>query len=97
MSLTINHRNILQKLTGADVYLHPALTASMAENIKDVHDMEIEMTQAMNLRLVKVEEARRRHGKPFAHESGNVWRPRETPVLTEWMANRKHTTGPEAA
>lgn len=36
----------------------------------------------------KLERARRRHGKPFAFESGTTWTPRETPLLTEWMATR---------
>ena len=29
--------------------------------------------------------ARERHGKPFAHEQGSTWVPREVPVLTEWL------------
>lgn len=36
----------------------------------------------------KVEQARKRFGKPFAFESGSPWKPRETPYLTEWMATR---------
>lgn len=81
----------------ADIYLHPNMSAAQAELTKDVCDMQIEMTEAMNLRLVKVEEARRRHGKPFAHEAGNFYRPRETPVLTEWLASRVNGNTPEAA
>lgn len=37
----------------------------------------------------RVSEARCRFGGPFAHESGSKWKPRATPVLTEWLANRK--------
>ena len=36
----------------------------------------------------KVAAARRRFGKPFAHEHGSTWQPRETPLLAEWMARR---------
>lgn len=38
-----------------------------------------------------INRARQRHGKPFAHEPGSDWEPHETPVLTQWMANRKAT------
>jgi len=37
------------------------------------------------VREEKLLEARERHGKPFAHESGSEWKPRAIPVLTEWM------------
>ncbi len=36
----------------------------------------------------KVDLARRRHGKPFAFESGSSWKPREVPLLTEWLSQR---------
>jgi len=36
----------------------------------------------------KVDLARKRHGKPFAHEAGATWRPNETPLLTRWMQTR---------
>ena len=36
----------------------------------------------------KVDLARRRHGKPFAFESGSTWKPSETPLLTRWMQTR---------
>lgn len=35
-----------------------------------------------------IDNARRRFGRPFAHESGTDWKPRETPLLAEWMASR---------
>ena len=35
-----------------------------------------------------VAEARKKHGKPFAHEKGSTFRPRETPLLTEWLSTR---------
>lgn len=35
-----------------------------------------------------IDTARRRFGKKFAHEPGSTWRPRETPLLAEWMAGR---------
>lgn len=35
-----------------------------------------------------VDAARRRHGKPFAHETGTTFKPRSTRLLTEWMATR---------
>lgn len=81
----------------ADIYLHPNMSAEQAEITKDVCDMQAEITAANNIRLVKVEEARRRHGKPFAHEEGSNWRPRETPLLTEWMGQRVKGNSPEAA
>jgi len=37
------------------------------------------------VREEKLLEARERHGKPFAHESGSEWKPRAILVLTEWM------------
>ena len=40
------------------------------------------------VREEKICEARKRHGKPFAHESGAEWKPRAVPVLTEWMQHR---------
>lgn len=33
----------------------------------------------------RVAEARRKHGKPFAHERGSDYKPHEVPVLTRWM------------
>ena len=36
----------------------------------------------------RVEEARRRFGRPFAHEAGNNWGPKTVPLLTEWMQSR---------
>jgi hypothetical protein len=39
-----------------------------------------------------VDAARRRHGKPFATEAGNTHKPRETPLLTAWLANRVKDT-----
>ncbi len=36
----------------------------------------------------KVDLARRRHGKPFAHESGSDWKPHDTPVLIEFLQKR---------
>jgi len=35
-----------------------------------------------------IDAARRRYGKPFATERGNTHRPRETPLLTEWLSQR---------
>ena len=35
-----------------------------------------------------VDAARRRFGKPFATEAGNTHKPRQTPLLTEWLASR---------
>lgn len=32
-----------------------------------------------------VAEARKKHGKPFAHEPGSDYKPHEVPVLTRWM------------
>lgn len=81
----------------AEIYLHPTMSAAQAELVKDATDMQAEITIANNIRLLKVEEARRRHGKPFAHEEGSNWRPRETPLLTEWMGRRVNGNEPEAA
>lgn len=36
----------------------------------------------------RIAKARERFGRPFAHEHGATWRPRETPLLAEWMAGR---------
>jgi hypothetical protein len=32
--------------------------------------------------------ARKRHGKPFAYEPNSEWKPRQVPLLTEWMQNQ---------
>ena len=39
-------------------------------------------------RLEKLHTARQRHGKPFAFESGSNWKPRQVPLLTEWLQSR---------
>jgi hypothetical protein len=39
-------------------------------------------------RTEAVQAARKRFGKPFAHEPGSNYEPRATRVLTEWMAKR---------
>ena len=36
----------------------------------------------------RVEEARKRFGKPFAHEQGTTWKRPVTPILTQWMQSR---------
>ena len=41
------------------------------------------------VREEKICEARKRHGKPFAHEAGSEWKPRAVPVLTEWLQSQK--------
>ena len=41
------------------------------------------------VREEKICQARERHGKPFAHESGSEWVPRAVPVLTEWLQSQK--------
>jgi hypothetical protein len=40
------------------------------------------------VRAEKVLMARQRHGKPFAFESGAAWKPRQVPLLTEWLQSR---------
>jgi hypothetical protein len=40
-----------------------------------------------------VDAARKRFGKPFAHEEGSTWKPRETPLLAEWLASRIQEKG----
>lgn len=37
----------------------------------------------------RVQEARQRFGRPFCHEPGSTWTPRQTPLLLEWLAGRK--------
>lgn len=37
----------------------------------------------------KVAEARKRYGKPFAHEPGSTYKPNQTPVLLQWLARIK--------
>ena len=39
-------------------------------------------------RVEKLMQARQRHGKPFAFESGATWKPRQVPFLTEWLQGR---------
>ena len=45
------------------------------------------------IREEKICQARQRHGKPFAFESGATWKPRSVPLLTEWLQSqvRKET------
>jgi hypothetical protein len=40
------------------------------------------------VRAEKVLMARERHGKPFAFESGATWKPRQVPLLLEWLQSR---------
>jgi len=40
------------------------------------------------VRAEKVLMARERHGKPFAYEAGSNWKPRQVPLLTEWLQSR---------
>jgi len=40
------------------------------------------------IRQEKLCQARERHGKPFAFESGSNWKPRSVPLLTEWLQSR---------
>ena len=35
-----------------------------------------------------IQRARLRFGQKFAFEPGSTWKPRETPLLDEWKANR---------
>ena len=49
-----------------------------------VHLKEVQSQRAQT----PIERARQRHGKPFAHEPGSTWTPKETPVLTAWMQTR---------
>ena len=35
-----------------------------------------------------VDAERRRFGQKFAHEKGNTFQPRQTPLLTAWLASR---------
>lgn len=49
--------------------------------LKIVEGRHVEVTD----RETPVQAARRRHGKPFAHEDGSDYRPHEVPVLTRWM------------
>lgn len=43
---------------------------------------------SVNLENPRLETARRRFGRKFAHELGSTWQPRDTPVLSAWMAGR---------
>lgn len=36
----------------------------------------------------KVDLARKKFGKPFAHEEGSPWVPRTTRLLTDWLSKR---------
>lgn len=36
----------------------------------------------------KVAEARKKFGRPFAHEEGSTWRPQKELFLTRWMRER---------
>lgn len=49
--------------------------------------------EQLSLRENAVESARRRFGQPFAHEPGARWKPRQTPLLIEWLSKRKSGEG----
>ena len=57
----------------------------MKPHLKLVGDGAVQVARPVSAAVAK---ARQRHGKPFAHESGSTFKPRETPLLTEWMATR---------
>ena len=40
------------------------------------------------IRAEKVCQAKVKHGKPFAYEAGSNWKPRQVPLLTEWLQSR---------
>lgn len=46
------------------------------------------VTIAIPERETAVDAARRRFGKPFCYERGTTFKPRETPLLSEWLATR---------
>lgn len=80
------------------IILLPSMTAAQAEQVKRDTGMDAEPTAAGNLTLVhrqKLEAARKRFGRPFAHQPGTDWKPRTTPVLLDWLAN--HDAGKGAA
>lgn len=37
----------------------------------------------------KIDQARVRFGRPFAHEEGSDWKPRNVPFLTQYFRNLK--------
>ena len=39
-------------------------------------------------RETPLDAARRRFGRPFAHEAGTNWQPRPVRLLTEWLSTR---------
>lgn len=51
-------------------------------------------TDAAGKRQRALEIARKRFGRPFAHQPGTDWQPRPTRLLSEWLARR--TTGKTA-
>lgn len=57
----------------------------MKPHLKLVGDSAVPAARPQSLAVI---EARRKHGKPFAHEAGSTFKPRETPLLTEWLSMR---------
>lgn len=57
----------------------------MKPHLRVVGDQLVEASRTDS----KLEAARRRHGKPFAHDPKSTWKPRSQPVLIEWLASRK--------
>lgn len=45
-------------------------------------------TPIADLRESKIDAARRRFGKLFAHEEGSTWRPHSERVLKAWLADQ---------
>ena len=46
----------------------------------------MEKDQALEaVRQEKLCQAKEKHGKPFAYEAGSNWKPRQVPLLTEWL------------
>lgn len=69
----------------AEIYAHPNMTALELDALMVATKTDPERTEAGNFKLVQ---AREKFGRPFAHEPGSDWKPRATPVLTEWMQRK---------
>jgi len=64
------------------------MSFACVETISKGRKMTTENNVKDAIRAEKVCQARQRHGKPFAFESGAAWKPRSVPLLTEWLQSR---------
>ena len=64
------------------------MSFACVETISKGRKMTTENNVKNAIRAEKLCQAKEKHGKPFAYEAGSNWKPRQVPLLTEWLQGR---------